>query len=173
MIGAASSQIIKSMSVEEMMNKVLMPGKGATTARKGESKVEPHTAKESQKVEVQGYLFELLGCDESSQTVTCNLTITNKENDRELHLGRDNKWKPIDRMFDDLGNEFHASNFKIANKGSRGSGKIGSLLVSRVPVNASIRFEGVATQSNVIALLEINLNGGGFKIQFRDVAINK
>lgn len=172
-IGAASAQIIKSMSVEDMMNKVLIAGKGVTKAKKGDTQPAPHTAKETQKAEVQGFLFELLGCDESSQTVTCNLTITNKEKDRELNLGKRYNHDPIDRMFDDAGNEFHASNFKIANKGSRGSGSIGSLLVSRVPVNASIRFEGVATQSNIIALLEINLNGGGFKIQFRDVAINK
>ncbi len=165
-LGAASSQIIKTVSVEDMMKKELVSGK------KRESRSDDHPAISNpeavQQIETNDFLFELKSCDVSYQVVTCHLSITNREKDRELSFGEDGRLRPPhSRMFDKAGSEYHASNYKLADKNGRG---VKSLLVNGVPINASIRFEGFTSQAESISLLELTVNRK-IKVQFRDIPL--
>lgn len=171
-LGAAGTQIIKTMSVEDMMKNVLVPAKGQKSGQKSPGEISKDTqatfkkgGQPLQQME-NDFLFELENCEVSFQIATCHFSVINKSNDRNFAVGRPNSWSPISRVFDDTGNEYHASNYRLANKSG---GRIGSLLVSETPVKLDVEFKGISQQASTISLMEIY--GDGFVVKFRDVPL--
>lgn len=174
-IGAAGTRIIKTLNVEDMMKEVLGYSKGKS---KGASGVKEESRSAAlQKYEAKGYLFELQGCESSSQMVTCNLTITNTGKDRDLSIGYFRN-PGITKMFDDRGYEHNASGYKLLEQVSNdGRKSVGKFLVSGIPVNASIKFEGVSSEATQISVLTIQCaypeDSRRFTVQFRDIPISR
>lgn len=159
-IGASSGDIAKTKAIEELLAKGIEGGSTGPV---------PPPAKAQQRVEVKDFIFDLQGCKLSVQTVTCSLSITNKVDDRVLSFAI----VYGTRIFDDAGNEFVRNEVRLANKQTNASA-VDSLLVSSIPVKATLTFEGVSTQPSRIALLEIVCDSnGGFSIQFRNISLTK
>jgi len=173
-IGASKGDIAKTKAIEELLargieNTATTKGPASTPSVKKETKA-------GQKAEAQNFTFELKGC-KMSGSITCDFMITNNGQDRKLEWGH-----PNSRIFDDSGNEYRQSDAQLGNKRGRGTGffdmgtmGVQNLLVSGIYVKASVTFEKVSSQANMIALLEINnaTDGNDFKVQFRNIPLTK
>lgn len=120
------------------------------------------------------FVFELQECRRSGSTVSCELVITNSDRDRYFNIG---EWQTL--MYDDLGKESEPRSITVAGK--TGSDRT-SLLVSGVSTKATVRFEGVSPEAKRVSLLTINcrapetsngMGGDQFKIQFRNISLNR
>lgn len=108
------------------------------------------------KLEVEGFIFELIRCKASGYNVTrCELAVENKREKRTLQIVVNKT-----RIIDDAGNEIIASQ---ATLGSR-NGRYGVIndLTTNVPVRASITFNGLIGEK--INLLDISfyMQGTGY-----------
>jgi len=107
------------------------------------SELQPQT---TQQTVYNNYLYELQGCNKVDTTITCLLTITNRIQNRELGYAYSNL-----RLFDNLGNEFQASEKQFT---SNGSGQ--KNLTTGVPAEFKIIFNGVFSEASDIALLDLH-----------------
>jgi hypothetical protein len=125
--------------------------------------ISAHTALGEQRVEVKHFLFELQNCKLAEQIVICDFMVTSKGQDRELTiLGNAGS-----RIFDDMGNEFKASNVMMGN--ALDTDWVTDRLVSNIPVKARLVFENVYSQPKLLSMLEIVFDG--LRAQFRNIPI--
>lgn len=117
----------------------------------------------NQKLAIDGYDITLKKCMNQSGYVTCNLLITNREDDREFIL-----YSKKSRLFDLEGNVSVAKKVQCANKQGR---DIRSRLIKDIPVKASITFPTVSSDAHGAALIEIA--SYRYNIQFRNVQFEK
>jgi hypothetical protein len=95
----------------------------------------------------RGFLFRFSGCSLSGSELTCDLTVTNKEDDRFLSLESD---RPS-RIIDEQGREYRASRAAIgASRESAATLPTGVIMVGK------IQFEGVHPGTTRLQLLEIH-----------------
>lgn len=168
-IGASKGDIAKTKAIEELLAKGI-----EDTAAAKEPAAAPIVKKETkvvQKTEVKNITFESQGCKMSGDNVTCNVLITSNGQDREFKWGYHSS-----KMFDDAGNEYRRSGAQLGNKS--GSEGVSGLLVSGIPVKASVIFEKVSSQAKMIALLEVEAyasyaNYDQFKVQLRNIPLSK
>ncbi len=125
--------------------------------------ISAHTALAVQQVQVKNFLFQLQICKLTGQTVTCDFMVTSKGQDRELTL----LGNAGSRIFDDMGNEFKASNVIMGNASD--SDWVTNRLVSNIPVKARLVFENVLSQPHVLSVLEIVFDG--LRAQFRNIPV--
>jgi hypothetical protein len=122
--------------------------------------------------EESGYSFILHGCDRSGSSVTCDLTIENKRDERSLEMSRP-RVTPASRLVDDLGNEVVAGNKSLGR--SVGS-SVRLSMPKQVPIKASVNFDGVSPDAKVLRLFEVGCVTGPdykqFAIQFRNVQLH-
>jgi hypothetical protein len=131
-----------------------------------------------QRVESNGYLFELKSCSRSGGDVSCTLMVTNKSEDRYLNLATRTFSSGSSRLIDELGNEHPASELRLgSNASERG---VSVILASGIPTKASLNFTGVSVEVRRIALLEIASQtdtrisrGVYFTVQFRDIPLGQ
>lgn len=98
----------------------------------------------------RGFLFRFSGCSLSDSEVTCDLTITNKEDDRFLSLE-----SGPSRIIDEQGREYRASRAAIgASRESAATLPTGVVMVGK------IQFEGVHPGTTRLQLLEIHYSFG-------------
>jgi len=131
-----------------------------------------------QKVETNDFTFEVKGCKMSGASITCDLLITNNDEDREFGLNGGGGWyRGISRIFDDFGNEYRAKRIQIGNKKAvEPANPLRTLLVSGVPTRAKLYFEKVSPKAKRITLLEVGYSLGSdksLKAQFRNVSLSK
>ncbi len=176
-IGASSANIAKTKAIEELLAKGIAAVAPAAPPEKRTATSPP--ARVVQSVQAKSFTFELVDCRFSGGTVSVSMLITNKSNDAGLIIFIPTRLRrdfPKTRIFDDFGNEYSAIKVTLANKESGSDFSVVHLLVSGVPTNANILFEGDPKQATVIRLLEIGCqiyDGEYFRVQFRDVAISK
>jgi TolB-like protein len=172
----AATEIFKDESVTKLM-------KGIGTSppdKKPESSDIATSDTEAHKVETNNFTFELKEVKMSGTTVTCDLTITNNDNNQDrnlvLHL-KDGLSGRQSRIFDEFGNEYSATYVQLGNKERRGAiGDVTNTLVSGIPTKVKISFEKVSVKANKITLLEISCQLGSwtyFKAQFRNIPITR
>lgn len=106
------------------------------------SELQPQT---TQQTVYDNYLYELQGCNKVDTTITCLLTITNRVQNRVL----DRRYSSL-RLFDNLGNEFRASEQQFTSNGSDYKE-----LTTGVPAEFKIVFNGVFSEASDIALLDM------------------
>lgn len=118
--------------------------------------------------EVKDFRFELRGCEVVAATATCELMITSLGADRELTL-----WPSYSRLLDRGGNEIKGTDGTLGSQRA-GGGTASSSLVSGIAMRSSLRFEGVASDVEAAALLEVCASfNGDMYVQFRDVLLTR
>ncbi|MCI5225662.1 MAG: hypothetical protein D3918_03150 [Candidatus Electrothrix sp. AX2] len=152
---AIAGDIAKTEAVKVLLATSLTPG----DIGKGKPR------KSLQTLEAGGFIFQLMKCELSNGTITFSFLITSPGKDKEIGM-YGNRYS---RLFDYEGNEYGATEAQIGY--TKGDGYIDKVLVSDIPVKASISFGGVPPKITGIALLEINCNK--FKVQFRKVPLAK
>ena len=163
----ASTEIFKDESVIKLM--------AAGTSVPTPSPKPAITSKSSiQKVESNGFTFELKKCKMSGTKITCELFITNIEDDKQLML-YNWSWSAAARIFDDMGNEYRTERAQLGNIESTGPN---NSLVSGVPTKARFSFEKVQSEASEVKLLEIGCRSRGnqekdFTAQIRNIPITK
>jgi len=165
-IGGSSCDIAKIKAIEELL------GKGIETETERQTSFS--TTKALMSVEEKVFLFEIQSCKLLGQTITCSLLVTNKGNDRELHINAecDACYDMNTRIIDDLGNEYRWSDFQIGNK--RADKHVKSFLVSGVPTKMVISFARISPRFNKLSLLDIGCHSkGDFRVQFRNIPLTR
>ncbi len=117
------------------------------------SELQPQT---TQQTVYNNYLHELRGCNKVDTTITCLLTITNRVQNREQ-----NHYNGRKRLFDNLGNEFQASEKQFTSNGSAKK-----QLTTGVPAEFQLIFNGVFSQASHITLLDMDGRFGFRHIPF-------
>ena len=120
-----------------------------------------------QKLDANFFTFELQRCLLSGTTVMCELTITNKGDDRQISFGSSS------RLFDDQGNEYEAERVRLASKEGYWADAI---LVAGITVNLRLTFQNVSPRTRQITLLNLYVNvyrngGRDFNVQFRGISL--
>ncbi|MDZ8031404.1 hypothetical protein [Nostoc sp. DedSLP04] len=113
-------------------------------------------------LEVEGFVFELIGCKPGGYNVTnCELAVENKLEKRRLQIvvGKT-------RIIDDTGNELVASQASFGSK----KGRYGIIndMSTNVPIKASVTFSGLIGEN--INLLDISCyshGSGHFNAEFK------
>lgn len=130
----------------------------------GSAHQDPKSPKPAPRAEAKRFSFELKECNKLGDRITCEVLITNNDQDRSLYL-RDSI-----RIIDDSGNELTASKIKF------GAGSPYDVnLATNIPVKASFVFEPVGSEVTHLALLEIYFQdsafGDQYSAQLRDVTL--
>jgi len=108
------------------------------------------TATPRQSLIDRGFFFQFSGCSLSGSELTCDLTITNKEDDRFFSLESGSS-----RIVDEQGREYHASRAVIgASRESSATLPTGVVMVGKM------QFEGVHPAATRLQLLEIHYSFG-------------
>jgi TolB-like protein len=164
-LAAAEVDLPKTPLISDLLNEEVEvdPSFAVAAKPKGRS-----VKKAKKALEVNGFTFSLQLYKRAGETVTLYFLVTNNEKDKKLRLYAGTGSRSS-RMFDDMGNEYHASQVKFGNEIS--SGNIWKQLPTGVSVKASLKFEKVSPMANSIALLEIGANG--FKAQIRNIPFSK
>lgn len=157
----AAIEITKDAAVRELMGSGESSGSSGTTNPTNDAQ-----AKALQKLDANFFTFELKRCLLSGTTVMCELTITNKGDDRQISFSSSSK------LFDDQGNEHRAEHVRLASKeGSRAE----AVLVSGITVNLRLTFQDVSPHIRQITLLYVYVNapwgGKDFGVQFRGISL--
>ena len=83
---------------------------------------------------------------------------------------------PVSFIVDNFGNKYGITEILLGTQSSRGHNAVGQLVVSGVPTNAKV-FSKISPKAQKIALLEIvggkEKYGGEFKVQFRNIPLNR
>ncbi|MDI6890620.1 MAG: FlgO family outer membrane protein [Thermodesulfovibrionales bacterium] len=163
-IGASSGDIAKTKAIEELMAKGIETGAPTHPAPKPLAKVQ-------QKVEAQGFTFELTKCKLSGGSVRCEFLVTNNDKDRNLTV-YGSYYFSQSRLIDNFGNAYHPVDVYIAN--IKGGKYAEATLVSGVPTKSGVYFEGVSNEATEIALLEVGCaTGRHFTVQFRNIPLSR
>lgn len=137
----------------------------------GETAQQPRSIQERQAIQErreQDFTFSLEGCTRSGTTVRCDLLVTNNAADRQMNLYGTLR-HGASRLYDERGNAWQAVQVVLGNQEGR---LARSLLVQGIASRAQVRFEGVAPEAQVAALLELYCwSGQEFRVQFRDVPL--
>lgn len=160
-IDAYRINIAKTQAISELL--------GAVVAQNGSiSTPKPNLGKSIKMQEVEGFVFDLVNCKKDNTKATCDLIITNKKTDRTLIIYGGT------RLFDDSGNEYGPNYIQISNSKEKitfDSSHIKKSLISNVPTHAVLTFDGLDTNANAIAVLNIVCQN--FKVQFRNIPFSK
>ena len=157
----ASIEITKDAAVKELM------GSGESAAGTGTPNPTNDPQRQPlQKLDANFFTFELQRCLLSGTTIMCELTITNKGDDRQIGFGNSST------LFDDQGNEYRAERVRLASKEGSWADAI---LVSGITVNLRVTFQDVSPQIRQITLLYLHVDayrgGREFAVQFRGISL--
>lgn len=112
--------------------------------------------------EVGGFSFVFDRCNRSGANVTCRFLVTSKSDDIVLRTFAGYKDGPhMTRIFDDLGNEYPAKSAKLGiSVDPRFTQKN---MISGVAIPATFSFEGLASETTSIRVLQVGLAGPDWK----------
>jgi hypothetical protein len=138
-----------------------------------------------QKVTVKEITFELLSCKVSPNGGKCEFRVENNSSEnvnKEIYLcfpaerpGYFGCGRPS-RMFDDLGNEYIATEGQVGSHHARRGGEVRIELPVRAPIKGWLKFENIDPEANLINLLIISYKVQGqnwFDAEIRKVPIAK
>jgi len=116
-------------------------------------------------IKAKGFTFELVSCKRQGGSVQCEFFVTNSADKRLILFGGGAEQS---RLFDNLGSAYLASGVSLANCSSRDFCDID--LIGGVRVQASLSFEGVASDATHVAALELFCYSEvQFKEKFRNI----
>lgn len=158
-VTSVSFNVAKTQAVDSLLRRGVAPGGGVAPGRGASAG--PAAAS---KVERQGVVFALQGCQRSNETIQCHLLLTNQTQDQKLYFRTNST-----RVFDHFGNETYTN--RVALGSSVGNRQVHRKLVRNVPITAAASFEGVSYEVRRLTLVEFDFNH--FTIQFKDVPVSQ
>lgn len=114
--------------------------------------------------EYKGISYELIGCSQTTRLVTCDLVLTNNLSDREYHIDID--YGSETYLYDQRGYQFFVSRIRLGDV-EADDGELEKLLITEIPTEAKLFFEGVPSSIEFIKILHISTGDGD--VEFRDV----
>lgn len=144
-----------------------------------------NSSMQPQRVEKNGFRFELQRCVRNGDTVDCSLLITNlgqRTRDLKLYSSQaSGTGRSPSRAISTSGKEFLTSIYELGNDKTTYSWRVRNTLASGVPMKAKFTFNDVPSQTTQLALVEvgfgvldtgtISTNFSGSSAQFRNVII--
>jgi hypothetical protein len=138
-----------------------------------------------QRVEKNGFRFELQRCVRNGDAVDCTLLITNtgqRTRDLKLYSSQaSGTGRSPSRAISSSGEEFSTKIYELGNDKTTYSWRVRNTLASGVPMRAKFTFNDVTAQTTQLALVEIGFgvldtgtistNFSGSTAQFRNVVI--
>ncbi len=169
----ASTEIFKDEQVRILINTRLTTGPSKPPEDPGKGGPRPPPPPIMKKEEM-GFTFELKRCKMSSRNITCELLITNNDEDRELQL---TWWYSANsKMVDNLGSEYWGGQRRLGSQVSDNQA-VSTKLFSGAPTRAEITFNEVAPEAKEIVVFELLCETieprKGFTVQFRNIQIVK
>ncbi len=148
-ISASSGDIAKTKAIEELLVKGIETGDEVI----GTGTTMPPERKAVQTIEIDDFVFTLKECKKSEQTVICSFLVTNNaKSERQFGVGGNGKsYVRGSFLYDDLGNEYHASKAQLGVDISESEAF--GMLIPQVSVNASLRFDSVSKQAKKVTLV--------------------
>jgi hypothetical protein len=129
-------------------------------------------------IELNGFIFDLNGCKAKNRNVECDLSVTSKDQDRNLTI--------FLKMFDDIhttrlhdnnGDEYAPTKISIANI-STVQNKIDKRFVYNVTTPVKIYFDNISSRAQSISLLSIKcsdnpnvFSSSVFEVPFRNIPL--
>lgn len=143
------------------------------------------TPMQPQRVEKNGFRFELQECVRNGDAVDCTLLITNagqRTRDLKLYSSQaSGTGRSPSRAISTSGEEFSTTIYELGNDKTTYSWRVRNTLASGVPMRAKFTFNDVTAQTTQLALVEvgfgivdtgtISTNFSGSTAQFRNVVI--
>ncbi len=127
----------------------------------------PKPSAEQQRYVGGKFEYVLEGCRDSGSNVVCRMTVTNTGQDAELWINDD-----ATKLFDNYGREYKSSQFQLGDKQS--STQVRKMMISGIPIPASVTFQGIAPTATSIAVLQVQVASGSWiTFKFRDVALQR
>jgi len=119
-------------------------------------------------VNYNNFIFELTNVKYENRNITCSLIVTNtSEDDSYLKF-----WIKDTRIFDEYGNEYIASNCKVANTISKDSWtRVEKKFISGVPTTVEFVFKKVSSETKKISLFSISFVSDDDKVEFRSISL--
>lgn len=164
------------IQVDESGTIQLMVNDDALSDNTGSFSVNIEMVRSIQKVEIRGFIFELIEARMLSGKVVITLFLTSNGKDREISINNCGYVDQNTRMFDNSGAKYEANGFRIANSATRHQ-IYKAPLVADTRVFTEITFDNVSPNANRIALLEMFATEEDYagvdcwKIQFRNVPL--
>jgi len=157
--------------VNLMENKSFKGSPNKTTFVLKKEKNSTSNGKHAQKIETNGFTFNLLSCTKSGGNIKCKLMVTSNDKEKSLMLFG-NFTNRVSRLFDSNGQVYNADKVELAGV-SANKRFVKSALPSDIPTSAVVSFIGISDNVDVINMVDIEAQSNNviFKAQFRNVAI--
>uniref|UniRef100_UPI00405693DD FlgO family outer membrane protein n=1 Tax=Candidatus Electronema sp. TaxID=2698783 RepID=UPI00405693DD len=168
-IDSAKSNFAKTQAIDELLGKEVAQEKPATERSATATK---KTDRGYATQEVKGFTFNVKECKKSGEFLTCSVSATSNNKDKEIGIWANN-YAGRTVLYDDIGNEYTASKIVLGEQWDEQS--LSRRLVAGVPTIASFEFKGINQSANMVALFEITCRAEDerFAVQFRNVPISK
>jgi TolB-like protein len=173
----AAADIFKDESVTGLLS----AGNGANPpARSTPQQQSAPNNKNTRKITVRDFSFELESCRLSGGGVVCSLIITNDgPGDREVSFSAMSQGPQMSRMFDEFGGEYVVKKAEFGSQATNAAYySVSNLLVSQVPVKVRLIFENVNPDAKSVTLLRVafewqDSNRLNLNADFRGIPITK
>ena len=123
-------------------------------------------------VEEDNFRFKLNSCSRRGKTISCSLSITNLDKDRELRFWSGSNNSP--RIIDSEGNEYFPKKVDLGSKTTATTNNyVVTKLIQGIPIKAAFHYD-VPQNISKLAILEVNYVLSGSipnKAEFRDISI--
>jgi TolB-like protein len=156
-VAATSGYILRTPAIADLLNQgtaVESPRNAVAPMAPAPMRAQTQSAQMQNVFSADQLQFVFHACERSGGSITCDLTITNTGDDRELYLwvGRCFNAKP--RLIDNLGREQLANEVILGSQRSV-CGLMSAMLVRGVSTRVELQFDRVPSDSNSIARLDI------------------
>lgn len=149
-VGSVRGSIAKTEAIIELLEA------GISTAGDTVSDRKPKPSREVQSSQPaltrEEFTFSFEKCVASGTTVICSLTVTNDGEDRKLYVYGNGSYG-ITRLYDNLGNEYAATQAKLGS--SQGDGEVEKTMIRGIPIDVIFTFQGVSREASSVAVLEV------------------
>lgn len=129
----------------------------------------PVITKPKPRVEYQLYTFELNDCQLFGTRITCDLLVTNNDQDRKLDIRGSYYSGDKTRLIDQRGNEYGVSKVQLGSY-DRKEGASANL-VTGVPFRLTLVFDDMPQDMTTISLLDISVEEPDGSVQFRNIPL--
>jgi TolB-like protein len=188
-IAADNADLPKTKTITELISARSDSGQIIPGGDHSDSEVQPSSSRDpaprrSPTATSEEFVFELLQCRGLGNSARCTFRITNRGPDRSLRLFCNDMPTLNDnyiQAFDDAGTQVNGVDCSIANQrqGKFIGGDVEAVLISGIPVTASILFQQLHPSNSSLALISIKgafeTRGGGrygsIEMSFRNVPI--
>jgi len=173
MISASSGNIARTKAIEELLARGIRIEPPTTG---GTGRLAHLQTKAMQEVLFDDFIFKVDECKRSGGSVTFYLSIENnaeKERNLSIYAKETIFGTYITYLYDDKGNQHEVTLVKFGTKSSNNYSRVGQVLIPKVPVSASIKFENVSVQAMIGTLRLECYAEKHFPVVFRNIPLSK